>query len=314
MRTLPRPTRVRRMPSELIAALMLGTGLACAMPRSVMAQDAAQPDHDSSAPRLPLADDRQWTIQFEPSVWFAAPAGRFQIGGEGKANRVTAAELNLDSPRASPYFELHLRRDRWRIGISGYWLSESDRSAQVADPTQLGEFSILSGDRVKSSLDQWSVEAVVAYRFFDRAWYDHEIQPGEPPVASLALGVDALVGARAYSVDLTIDRLPGVSGAAASLSRDGFWVEPMLGVKADAEIYKQFTIDFQSTIGAQPFTDHDSWSWDVQVDGTWRPWPNFGVQIGYRQLIFRLNDGSGADQFLFRGSAAGLFAGVEVRF
>jgi len=272
-------------------------------------------DRTLEQPReLKLADDRQWTIQFEPSVWLAAPAGRFQVGKSRSTNEVFVSDLNLDSARASPYFELHLRRDRWRIGISGYYLSESDRSADIREPAQLGSLTLLDGDRIKSSLDLWSVEAVVAYRFYDEAWTEPNASPGEIPVASLALGIDALAGARVYSVDLQIDRQAGVSGAAASLSREDFWAEPLVGIKVDAEIYKQFTIDFQTTFGAQPFTDHYSYSWDIQVDGTWRPWPNFGVQIGYRQLLYQLNDGSEDEKFLFRGGLAGLFAGIELRF
>ncbi len=283
-------------------------------PAAARAQDSAT-DPDNAQTRLKLAEDRQWTIQFEPSAWFVAPAGRVRMPGSGGANKhLFISDLNLDSPRASPYFELHLRRDRWRIGLSGFWLSESDRTADVRNTSQFGTLSLLSGDRVKSSINLWSVEAMAAYRFIDRAWPAPNALPGDQPVDALALGVDALAGVRMFDVDLTVDRLAGVSGAASSVSDGGFWAESLIGVKADAEFYKQFTIDFQTTFGAQPFTDHESWSWDVQVDGTWRPWPNFGVQIGYRQLLFHLNDGSGDSQFLYRGGAAGLFAGIEVRF
>ena len=235
-----------------------------------------------------------------------------------EGGQVFASELNLDSPRPSPYFELHLRRDRWRLGTSGFWFSQADRIAGVVEATQLGTLSLVPGDRARSSLDFWSFEAVAAYRFLDRAWEEPGVsaraEPSEGGAAPLALGLDALAGVRVYSADLTVDRLAGAGTLAGSVSEEGLWAEPIVGIKADAEIYKQFTVDFQTTFGIQPLTDHDSWSWDVQVDGTWRPWPNVGVQIGYRQLIYRLNDGTGNDQFLFRGSAAGLFAGVEIRF
>jgi len=50
------------------------------------------------------------------------------------------------------------------------------------------------------------------------------------------------------------------------------------------------------------------------VGVTWRPVRHVGVQVGYRQLAFDLEDGEGTDRFRFRGAMAGVFAGVTVRF
>lgn len=327
----PQPRVLRSALSTAARSALALTAVCAAAPRAALAQESigvsstSAPERAAptgpkpeSQTRFKLDDDRTWTIQIEPSVWFVAPAGRVQMpGGTTEGGQVFVSELNLDSPRPSPYFELHLRRDRWRLGTSGFWLSESDRTARVNEAVQLGTLALLTGDRVKSSLDFWSFEAVAAYRFLD-GWPGSLARPTDDPNGTgglpLALSVDALAGFRVYSVDLAVDRLAGVGGPASNVSDDGLWAEPILGIKADAEIYEQFTVDFQTSFGIQPFTDHDSWSFDIQVDGTWRPWPNVGIQIGYRQLVYRLNDGKANEQFLFRGSAAGLFAGIEIRF
>jgi len=79
-------------------------------------------------------------------------------------------------------------------------------------------------------------------------------------------------------------------------------------------LYEQIDIDLEVNVGAAPFGDHSSSSWDAMLGFTWRPIENLGVQIGFRNISFNLENGDGADEFAWDGALAGLFAGVVLKF
>ena len=51
-----------------------------------------------------------------------------------------------------------------------------------------------------------------------------------------------------------------------------------------------------------------------EADAQWRPHPNVGVQIGWRQVAYWLNDGEGEDEFEYNGRMAGIQGGLVIRF
>ena len=80
-------------------------------------------------------------------------------------------------------------------------------------------------------------------------------------------------------------------------------------------IVECFTIDVQFDIGY--FTDGGDKStlgYDIMAGFMWRPTQNIGVQIGYRDLAYSLQSGSGSNQFEWEGSIQGLYAGAAIRF
>ena len=92
---------------------------------------------------------------------------------------------------------------------------------------------------------------------------------------------------------------------------DMFHVEPIVGMKWEIEFERKFAIDFSSNFGYLPkLDDQSSSSLDLTAGFRYRPTPNLGVQIGYRLLVFDLED----DDVEAEGALAGLYGGISIRF
>jgi hypothetical protein len=122
--------------------------------------------------------------------------------------------------------------------------------------------------------------------------------------------VHLLGGVRLYDADIAVENAS--SGARAEGSH--LFFEPMIGLRAEAVVDTDFSVIGQLSAGALPLYSTQSYSFDIQLAFQWRPTPNIGVQIGWRQLAFDIRDGRDLDQFQYTGRFAGLFAGVVLRF
>lgn len=248
--------------------------------------------------------DQRYTIQFEPSVFYAAPGGEFRLPGSSSAAAVVKLQdLNLDQPRASPFGELHIRSGDWRVSLSGFEVSLNDEASSAPAAGQVGSLSFNGGDRISSSISFASGECVVAREL------------GAPPAISgkldpdLALGIEAYGGVRFYDVSL------GVTTPTGTASAEQFFLQPIVGVKATLDIVQKFTIDLQTGMGG--FSDgngHTSISYDILAGFMYRPVENVGIQVGYRMFIYTLKDGPESGRFDYRGAVAGLYAGLVFKF
>ena len=276
---------------------------------------------DPSASATPVADALApaWRIQIEPSIWYVSPSGRVKLpvsSGTGPGGFTTAGDdvklerLNLDSPRFEPTGEVHLTGARWRFTFSGATYSvEQDTTA---DSTfRLGSITAAPGDRLDVDFDFTTVEATAGYRFLGRDFAD-PARTEQPDQGVAAVGrVHALFGARFYDVGFDVRT---ASGPFEQASADEFFAEPIAGLRAELDLAEAFSLDLQVTAGGLPAGDHTSYSLDIMAGFQWRPHPNVGLQIGYRQLAYWLSDGEDAEEFEYNGRLAGLFAGLVVRF
>jgi hypothetical protein len=247
------------------------------------------------------APRESWMLRFEPSVWYVAPSGRFKLPGmpEG-ADEIWAADLNLDSPRASPFLELHVRAEEWMFSLSGFAFSAGDRESTAEFSGFLGSHPFSEGDRLSSSLDFVSGQVQAAYRLPWRLG-----RPGE----DFAGLVDVIGGIQFIDIDLN------ASAPSGSVSVDELWAMPMVGGKLTMDITRRFTIDVQTTFGY--FTDggnKSSFTWDIFPGFTYYPLENIGLQIGYRQFLYRLESGSSDSPFEWKGAMAGIYGGLSIRF
>jgi hypothetical protein len=90
---------------------------------------------------------------------------------------------------------------------------------------------------------------------------------------------------------------------------------PIIGGKLTMDITRRFTIDLQTTFGY--FTDGGdkaSFTWDIFPGFTYYPLENVGLQIGYRQLLYRLESGTKDQPFEWAGAMAGIYGGLSIRF
>lgn len=216
--------------------------------------------------------------------------------------------LNLDTPRFSPLGEVHINADPWLVSFSGAAYSLS-RDETFADRTfRIGDVSVTEGDLLDVDFDYASAELTVGRRIYHRDFLTLSADPamGTP----IALTIYALGGVRLYDIDVSV-RNASAGGISASQQ---FFVEPILGAKAVAEVAEDFTIDLQVSGGFYADSDRSASSLDISLAFTWRPHENVGVQLGWRQLLSWLEDGEGAGEFSFNGGLAGLYTGVVVSF
>lgn len=257
----------------------------------------------------PLGGTDDWTVRFEPAVWFVGASGDLRLPGteaSGNGQKLDMGDLNLDSPRASPFGELHLKREPWRITLSALAFSTGDRDFAPGGPGQLGPIAYDAGDVLDLSMEYVTFAATGGYEFLtaERGSTDD----GGVQLRSRLVG---FAGARFHDVDFDASlQTPG----GASADADSLFAEPIVGLRWELDIHARFTIDVVGAAGAFGWGGQSSWSADILAGFTWRPVENLGVQIGYRQLIVGLKDGDDPQQLEWRGGLAGLYAGAVLRF
>ncbi len=264
---------------------------------------AGQPVENTSVTELDTNPVTPWTVRIEPAAWNPAPSGDISI--PGGSNKMSVENLNIDSTRIAPAGEIHLQKDRWRLSFSGFGFS-IDQTASASAGDRFGGVTLAAGDAIKTDLNFSSFEATVSYALYHKA-----MRPLDTGGHALDATLFVVGGLRMYDVEIDVSLGP----AGIQRSADHQFFEPIAGLKGEMELYDKFTIDLQATVGGfSTGSDTNSASFDVIVGFTWRPVDWVGAQFGYRLLVFDLEDGDSANRFKYRGSLAGIYGGVVVRF
>lgn len=284
---------MRHLPFTIFAITLIGA-------RASFAQETAAP--------IPEAKVR-WEASIEPAAWFVGAGGSVKVPGSGSISpaKTTLTDLNMDGTQLTPAGELCLRRGDWGVQVRGFIFSTTNIATGTLS-APIGDVQISPSDSVETTLDFTAFEVEGTYRLWhaDRA-------PLEKGGHNLHADVDLVFGGRLYDVELAVQRLtPGI-GPSNDDVRETF-IEPLVGAKLKLEINEQFDVDVLLSVGGLPLGDRSSLSVDAMAGFTWRPLENVGVQVGYRQLAFILEEGSGSEQFRYPGALAGLSFGVMFRF
>jgi hypothetical protein len=105
------------------------------------------------------------------------------------------------------------------------------------------------------------------------------------------------------------------NSGSAETSTNEFYASPLVGVRVAVDVQRDFTIDLRADVGAMALGGGRSITGsNIALGFQWRPVDAVGVQIGYRIQIYDARAGRDAERFLYKGSVAGLFAGVVFRF
>lgn len=249
-----------------------------------------------------------WTLKFEPSAWYVAANGTARLPGSasaGNGQSFEVADLNLDSPRLMPAGELMLRRGDWRFRIMASGLDVDDRGVSASSPGQVGDVPFGSGDTLRSSLEVMTLAADAEFAF-----HTYNSEPGSVPITST---VFALGGIRAIDAEISSQVVSGGS-AVGTASGDALHAHPYAGVRWELVLARDFTIDLTTSIGGLSFGDGESWSSDILVGFQWNPTEHFGLQAGYRQLLFGIETDEAPTEFAWQGGLAGVYAGATLRF
>jgi hypothetical protein len=254
-----------------------------------------------------------WTIAFEPRLWYAGPSGDFRFpGGSATNDKIDLDELSIDDPVASPYGELRLQRGPWRIVVSGS-ATDADATSTIDTTRVLGSVAVFSGERARLDFSHASFEAQALYRLGH--YVDGKTAQGRDIVR---FAMFAGLGMRFTNIDLdfavTPTSIARVGGEVTALSYEHTFVEPMIAASAELLVYEKFSLGVEGTFGFFESGDVSSASASIEPTFGWFPVDNLGIEIGYRMLIHRMEDGQDPSQFEWSGSMAGLFAGVSLRF
>lgn len=298
-----------------------GCGIASADPAATTTQPAAGTAEANSGVPTWIDASPNWTVTITPGIAWMGASGKAKLKGTDGTGAHTDSLIfkdnGLEDTELSPFARLTWRPKgaeggRWSIGISGFG-ADSSSDAVAVEAQRLGDVNTAIGDNVHAKYKFWNVDIEGGYRFLQRS------SSGTGRKATrLAFTIDGLFGARMMDTEVKFEnRFTPTSlpppGTPREAKGDGFFIQPMVGVRIGAEFVEQFGVELKSTVGALP-GDHRSLTWDIEPMFTWRPNPNVGVFIGYRIFAFDVRDGKGIERYQWRGAMAGLNVGAYLRF
>ncbi|MBU6412768.1 MAG: hypothetical protein KGS45_04785 [Planctomycetes bacterium] len=311
-----------------IGMLGLAASAAWADPATPAASPTAAPDATtpiktedvgSEVPKW-IDASPNWAVVITPGIAWMGASGKAELKGSGAGTNTDSLvfkDAGLEDAEISPYARLTWRPTgadggRWSVGISGFGVSSSSDSVAV-EAQRIGDVTTSIGDNQHAKYSFWNVDIEGGYRFFQRS------RAGSGRQATrVAFTTDALFGIRMMDTEVKFENrftpttLPP-PGTIREAKGDGFFIQPMVGLRIGAEFVEQFGVELKTTVGAFP-GDHRSFSWDIEPMFTWRPNPNLGVFIGYRMFAFDVRDGKGVERYQWKGAMAGLNIGAYVRF
>ncbi|MGH7242542.1 MAG: hypothetical protein ACREJD_03900 [Phycisphaerales bacterium] len=294
---------MRLVLTALTLAVSSATAICLAEPPKEELSSTPAPEPKPEDQSQPLGTSKpEWHFQFEPSAWYAGASGKVRIAGApASSGTVQINDLNLDNPRLTPAGELHVRTGNWRFSFGTFFFSQ-DRLQTMAVGGQLGTVAFAPGNQVYSKIQQDEYAPVVGYEFWRR-------DPEATDAVKFLGRLEVFGGARLDDLKFSFAQ------GAASADQSEFFGQAILGIKGSMDIAEQFSIDLETSAGGWPGGNSSyAWSWDITVGFMWRPIPNVGVQIGYRNLVNEFRTGSDAQRFYYNGGLAGLFFGAAVRF
>lgn len=280
-------------------------------PSSTTTTTKSNPDGSTTTSTLSLNPDpaaassvHPWTVELNPRLWWVSPSGDLQLpGGSGT---VDIRDLDLDTPEFTPAGSVAINADNFRFQFFGAMYSR-DSEFTVASPTALGSISLLPSGPSEASFDFGIYDLSIGYRFLQYDFKKRSQQSVE--TADFNLDLYGIAGARMY--DLNIDVSQTGSGAA---SADEFFIEPIIGVRSELTIIRDFSVNLQLDGGGFGDSDRSSFSFSISVDFMWRPVNWFALQIGWRHIGYTFEDGENSNKFEYDGAMAGLFTGIVFRF
>lgn len=287
----------------LLASPAIAQNAPTTTPTTPSGEPVADPTNPPPLVKLTDAKIAMYQVQVQPRIWYVGLSGDLTLPGTpANVEPTSLDQLNLDSPQASLSGNATVRFDRWTVNFSAATAS-TDRSTVAQQNGQIGSFTFLAGDPIRSSFDLTTAEISAGYSL--GTWARTPRSDGSWGfVADVAL----IGGVRVYDVEA------GVGATSPTTARaDEFFIEPLVGARLEMTLAKNFSIDVQSSFGYMP-ADRESFSWDIEVAFAWRMIDNLGLQVGYRNMVVHLQTGEGASRFEWEGGAAGIFAGLQLRF
>ncbi len=268
-------------------------------------------DAASDQPDLASLGAPNWTIRFEPVVYYSALSGDLRLPSGGtRGDKIELTDLNLDSPRLSPKGRLMAARGPWRITIGGESVTTNDRGATVPFLGRIGEAPFRAGDRIISDFSYQMFDVNASYLVYRRR--NKENGPVEVDIRA-----ELLAGLRLHRADISsvvTHATPRPAGTVTTAGADELFAEPVIGGRVEFDFARTYGIDVEITAGGFSAGDRSSFSFSIEPGFVYRPIPEVGLRIGYRFQYVDLSSGNGPGEFEWSGAIAGLYWGAQISF
>jgi hypothetical protein len=272
-------------------------GLLAALAPVALAQEASPPAPPAPPVAPPPAsgiDDAnaklwepsRWSLQIEPTVWFAAMGGDIQAG-DGPEMEFKDYGDDADDPNASFSLRGMYRKDRLTVMADGFWF-DVDSSDQA------------SGSAIDFTL--WSADLNLGWEVWK--WQRQRVVDGKAKDTGAVVRLIPYAGMRIIAPDVTT-----TTGGGEFSGSDEF-LFPVAGLRIELEILDWLSLDTGADFGGLDLLGDDAFSFDWTVNIRVMLTDNIGAQIGFRQMFMNLE----SDDVLLDGSIGGLMAGVTIRF
>ena len=224
----------------------------------------------------PPAEDDHWHFRFAPYGRVTAIDGDIRIGRLSAPVDISMSDT-LDSLDMAFMGLFEASYDRWSLGVDFVYGKTSQ--------------DIGGGGRIFDSFryeqKQWIITPTIAYRVIDKPGYH----------------MDLLAGARITVLEAELTgRLVGPGEESAS--RDTDWVDPIVGIRGQADFSEKFFFRYNADIGG----------FGASSDLNWQAFVGFGMNVnrsvssvlGYRAIGIDYEKGGFAMDTVSHGPVAGL--------
>lgn len=244
---------------------------------------AAQP---ADNPALPDQPDQGWQLRVTPYLWIPAQEGDVAIKGIPASVDLSLGDT-LDTITDNFNFGLTLHAELQRGDLTFFgdalYLSLKTDDIPVAATT------------ATVRQDTGVFELGVAYRLLDVPRAD----------GSIGFILEPLAGARAHYVSLEID-----PARLAARSRDEFWVDGIVGVRAVVGLTDRVNLRLRGDIGA----GGSDLTWSVLAGVEILFSDSVSFEFGYRALDTDYSTGGGPDRFEYDILLHGPYIGLTLKF
>ena len=229
---------------------------------------------------VPTSD--KWMFQLTPYLWLASLSGTVGVS----QNLPT---MSLDASFGDIFQNLD-------AGIMAIGTARKGRFVALTDISY-----------VSLSADSDGSTALLGSAHANAKSFNSTIEGGYQVVQSPHANVDLLGGLRVFSVQNTIDFSGGILSARSAESSDT-WVDPVIGVNANAPLGSGFSLNGYFDFGG--FGIDGDWTWQIYAGGAYDISDMIRAYAGYRYLdVHHENDG-----FIYDVSQQGPMLGLGIRF
>ncbi len=232
---------------------------------------------NSKAPVMTTApEEDHWHFRFAPYGWVTAIEGDVRIGQLSAPVDISMADT-LDTLDMAYMGIIEASYGRWSFGLDTIYGKTSQ---------DIGGGGILFRS-FRYEQKQWIITPTVAYRVIEKPGYH----------------MDVLAGARITSLEAELTgRLVG--GGELVAERDKSWVDPILGIRGQADFNDQWFLRYNGDIGG--FGAASDLNWQAFVGIGYNCTPNVSVAVGYRAIGVDYDEGRFAMDTVSHGPVIGL--------